>query len=115
MDMNGRIVLGIVLWALAAPLFAMGQGKTVPSDSCTVKIDLPGVESGQILLSGNNVLEIRPDTLPFEQQRVELKLPIRDTVFCFVKVVAPELGATTAYGKALYPKLDLLLVPFHRL
>ena len=111
MDMNGRIVLGLVLWALAAPLFAMGQGKTVPSDSCTVKIDLPGVESGQILLSGNNVLEIRPDTLPFEQQRVELKLPIRDTVFCFVKVVAPELGATTAYGKALYPKLDLLLVP----
>lgn len=111
MDMNTKIVLGIVLWTLAVPLFAMGQEKAAASDSCSVRIDLPGVESGQILLSGNNVLEIRPDTLPFEQQKVEFKLSTQDTVLCFVTVVAPDLGASTAYGKELYPKLDLLLVP----
>ena len=111
MDMNTKIVLGIVLWTLAVPLFARGQEKAVPSDSCSVRIDLPGVESGQIILGGNTILEVRPDTLPFEQQKVEFKLPTQDTVLCFVTVVAPDLGVSTAYGKELYPKLDLLLVP----
>lgn len=111
MDMNTKIVLGVVLWTLAVPLFARGQEKAVPSDSCSVRIDLPGVESGQIILGGNTILEVRPDTLPFEQQKVEFKLPTQDTVLCFVTVVVPDLGVSTAYGKELYPKLDLLLVP----
>ena len=126
--MNYNIVYGILFWMLAIPLFSAGgdmstQGitrgsvemqqleKAMPSDSCHLRIDFPGLGSGQIMISGNNILEIQPDTLAFDQQKIEFDLPIQDTVYCFVTIMAPNLGVPMASGKEWYPDFKLQLVP----